>query len=171
MRGASAAVLLLLACTGCGYHTGGKAATLPSSVKTISIPGFANGTQVYRVEQTLTSAVVREFITRTHYRVAHQADADSDAVLNGTVLATTYSPLTYDTRSGHAATVLVQVAMKVSLTDRKGKVLFENPSYLFREQYQVSTVPASFFEEDSPALQRLAGDFAHSLVSDILEAY
>jgi len=171
MRLWGAAAILLLACTGCGYHTGGKASTLPTAVKTISIPAFVNGTQVYRVEQVLTSAVVREFITRTHYKVLNERDPAADAVLTGAVLATNYSPLTYDTRSGHAATVMVQVAMKVSLTDRKGKVLFENPSYLFREQYQVSTVPASFFEEDSPALQRLSRDFAHSLVSDILEAY
>jgi hypothetical protein len=61
--------------------------------------------------------------------------------------------------------------MKISLTDRRGKVLFENPSYLFREQYEVSTDPTTFFEENSPALQRLSRDFAHALVSDILENY
>jgi len=42
--------------------------------------------------------------------------------------------------------------MKVSLVDREGKILFQNPSYVFREQYQVSQELSSFFEEDSPAL-------------------
>ena len=44
-------------------------------------------------------------------------------------------------------------------------MLYQNPAYLFREQYQVSRELASFFEEDSPALQRLSQEFARTLVS------
>jgi len=61
--------------------------------------------------------------------------------------------------------------MRVSLLDRKGVVLFDNPNYTFREQYQVSAEQTSFFEEDSPAVDRLSRDFARTLVSNILEAY
>jgi hypothetical protein len=61
--------------------------------------------------------------------------------------------------------------MKVALTDKQGKVLYQNPSYIFREQYQVSRELASFFEEDSPALQRLSQEFARTLVSNILEGF
>ena len=60
---------------------------------------------------------------------------------------------------------------KVSLSDRNGKVLYENPAYLFREQYEVSQDLGSFFEEDSPAFRRLSQDFARTLVSDILEGF
>ena len=41
----------------------------------------------------------------------------------------------------------------------------------FREQYQVSREITSFFEEESPSLVRLSGDFARTLVSNILEGY
>jgi hypothetical protein len=61
--------------------------------------------------------------------------------------------------------------MRVSLTDRQGKVLYQNPSYLFREQYEVSQDLVSFFEEDSPAFRRLSRDFARTLVSNILEGF
>ena len=61
--------------------------------------------------------------------------------------------------------------MKVSLIDKQSKILFENPSYVFREQYQVSRELSSFFEEDSPALGRLSRDFARTLVSNILEGF
>jgi hypothetical protein len=61
--------------------------------------------------------------------------------------------------------------MKVSLSDRQGKILFENSSYVFREQYEISQDVASFFEEDSPAFRRLSQDFARTLVSDILEGF
>ena len=61
--------------------------------------------------------------------------------------------------------------MTVTLTDRRGKILYQNPSYFFRDNYQVPQQLNSFFQEDTPALQRLSRDFAHTLVSDILEGY
>ena len=65
--------LLVLALTGCGYHTAGHVTTIPSNVQTIAIPSFVNQTQTYKIEQTLTAAVVREMVTRTHYHVVIQA--------------------------------------------------------------------------------------------------
>jgi len=155
---------------GCGYHTAGRANLLPSDLRSIAVPAFANQTQTYKIEQTLTSAVVQEFATRTKYRITTDLGS-SDAVLRGTVLSTYTTPLTYDSRTGRAASVLVIVGMKVSLTDKQGRVLYENPSYTFREQYQVSQELSSFFEEDSPAFQRLSHEFARTLVSNILEAF
>jgi len=162
---------LLVASTGCGYHTAGHAVQLPENVKTIAVPAFVNETSTYRIEQLLTSSVVREFTTRTHYHILNDAGAAADATLRGTVLSTSASPLTYNSTTGQAASVLVVVSMKVALTDRQGKVLYQNPSYLFREQYEVSQDLASFFEEDSPAFRRLSQDFARTLVSNILEGF
>jgi len=140
--------LTLLACTGCGYHTAGHAVQLPENVKTIAVPAFVNETSTYRIEQLLTSSVVREFTTRTHYHILNDPGEAADATLRGTVLSTSASPLTYNSATGQAASVLVVVSMKVALTDRQGKVLYQNPSYLFREQYEVSQDLASFFEEE-----------------------
>lgn len=155
---------------GCGYHTGGKANLLPPDLRTLAIPAFVNQTQTYRIEQTLTSAVVQEFATRTKYRIT--ADPSSaDAVLRGAVLSSYTTPLTYDSNTGRAATVLVIVSMNVTLSDRNGRVLYQNPLYTFREQYEVSEELSSFFEEDSPAFRRLSRDFARTLVSNILEAF
>jgi outer membrane lipopolysaccharide assembly protein LptE/RlpB len=166
---AALAVLVLLS-TGCGYHTAGKANLLPSDLRTLAVPAFVNQTQTYKIEQLLTAAVVQEFSTRTTYRVVTQPDS-ADAVLRGTVLTTSTTPLTYDSKTGRAASVLVIVSMSVSLKDKQGKVLYQNPSYVFREQYQVSQELSSFFEEDSPAFQRLSRDFARTLVSNVLEAF
>ena len=165
------ALLPLFVSAGCGYHTAGHASQLPENVKTIAIPAFKNETSTYRIEQMLTASVVREFTTRTHYRLINDSSDDADAILRGTVLSTTTSPLTYDTATGRAASVLVVVSMKVSLSDRQGKILYQNPAYLFREQYEVSQDLTSFFEEDSPAFRRLSQDFARTLVSNILEGF
>jgi outer membrane lipopolysaccharide assembly protein LptE/RlpB len=161
----------LLACEGCGYHTAGHAGQLPENVKTIAVPAFKNETATYRIEQMLTASVVQELTTRTRYRILNDPSEDADATLRGTVLSTVASPIAYDTTTGRAASVLVVVSMKVSLADRQGKVLYQNPTYVFREQYEVSQDLASFFEEDSPAFRRLSRDFARTLVSNILEGY
>lgn len=164
-------LLALINFSACGYHTAGHNVTLPENVKTLAIPAFVNQSQTYRVEQTLTAAVVREFTTRTRYQILHSESDAADATLHGTVLTTTASPLTYDSKTGRAESVLVVVSMKVSLIDRQGKILFQNPSYIFREQYQVSQELSSFFEEDSPAMGRLSRDFAQTLVSNVLEGF
>ncbi|MFY9682533.1 MAG: LptE family protein [Candidatus Sulfotelmatobacter sp.] len=161
----------ILATTGCGYHTAGHAVQLPENVKTIAVPAFVNETTTYRIEQLLTSSVVREFTMRTHYHILNDPSEAADATLRGTVLSASSSPLTYNSATGQAASVLVVVSMKVALTDRRGKVLYQNPSYLFREQYEVSQDLTSFFEEDSPAFRRLSQDFARTLVSNILEGF
>ena len=161
----------VIALSACGYHTAGKSSILPDHVKTIAIPAFVNETQTYKLEQTLTGAVVHEFTTRANYRIISNTDADTDAILRGTVLSAATAPSTYDANTGRVATVLVTVTMKVVLTARDGKMLYENEQYQFREQYQTSQGFSSFFQEDSPALQRLSQDFARTLVSNILEGF
>ncbi len=163
--------LILLFTPACGYHTAGHAVTLPASVHTIAIPAFINQTQTYKIEQKLTAAVVREMVTRTHYHVINEPGDSADATLRGTVITTSTSPLTYDSQTGRASSALVVVTARVTLTDRQGKILYENPSYLFREEYQVSRELSSFFEEDSPALERLSREFARTLVSNVLEGF
>jgi outer membrane lipopolysaccharide assembly protein LptE/RlpB len=163
---------LSLAATGCGYHTVGHTVALPPNVHTIAIPGFVSQSQTFRIEQRLTDAVVREFNARTQFHVIHEMkNEDADAILKGTVLSTSTTPLAYDSQTGRAASALVTVSMQVILTDRQGKVLFQNPSYLFHEQYELSRDLPNFFEEDSPAVDRLSRDFARALVANILEAY
>ena len=85
---------LLLVSTGCGYHTAGHTVTLPDNVKTIAVPSFVNDTRTYKIEQTLTAAVVREMVTRTHYQILNRPDSEADATLRGEVLSSSASPLT-----------------------------------------------------------------------------
>ena len=164
-------LVLLVLCTACGYHTAGHAVQTPESIQTIAIPAFENQSTTYRIEQILTQSVVHEFTTRTRYRILHEAGDDADATLRGTVLSTVATPLTYDTNTGRAASVLVVVSINVTLTDRHGKVLYQNPAYIFREQYELSQDLTTFFQEDSPALHRLSRDFSRTLVSNVLEGF
>jgi len=168
---AAAIALFLFSTTSCGYHTAGHAVRLPQSVHTIAVPTFTNKTEAYRVEQILTASVVREFNTRTKFQIISDPNASPDAVLHGTVLQVLTAPLTYDSQTGRASSALVSVTAQVTLVDRNGKILYQDPSYVFRGEYQISRQVSAFFDQESPALDRLSGDFARTLVSNILEAY
>jgi len=165
-------VLLLMSALGCGYHTvGGRSSRLPPDLHTIAIPAFQNTTTTYHIEQVLTEAVVREFAERTQYRVVTRDDGGADAALHGAVLYVGLTPLTSDSQTGRLASAQASIVVKISLVDRHGKVLFDNPGYSFHQEYELSRNPSNFFQEESPALDRLARDFARTLVSNVLEAY
>jgi hypothetical protein len=140
----------------------------------LAIPSFQNQTHTYHLETGLTNAVIREFNTRTKYRILQSSGTPSgqpDATLQGTVVSAQVAPVAYDSVTGRAATGLVTIVIKVTLTARDGRVLYSNPNYTFRDQYQISNELSSFFEEEGPALERLQRDFSRTLVSDIVEAF
>ena len=161
----------LVSLTACGYHVAGRGERLPIYVHTIAVPIFVNQSPRFRIEQQLASAVTREFIERTRFRVTPEPSR-ADAVLKGTVKDVRAGVVTFDLNTGRATTLQVQVTSDVELLDRhNNKVLFSNPNYIFREEYQVSQNTATLFEEDQPALDRLSRDLARTLVTDILENF
>jgi hypothetical protein len=161
----------LLLSPACGYHVAGTASRIPPDVKTIAVPAFKNQSSTFRIEQQLTAAVTREFLERTHYRIVPDP-ADADAVLKGTVKDVRTRALTFDVNTGRATTLQVQAIAEVKLEDlHSHRLLFSNSNYLFREEYQVSESASTLFEEDRPALDRLAHDLARTLVTDILENF
>jgi outer membrane lipopolysaccharide assembly protein LptE/RlpB len=177
-----ALLLILLMATlqaGCGYHVAGHSNSLPKSIHVIAVTALENKTTSYRIEQKLTSATVHEFLARTPYKIVSKA-ADGDAVLRGKVLSVEAVPLLLDTQTqaqpqtqtGRATTMLVTVKCEVSLTESAtDKVLFHSENFVFRNEYEISTDVPSFFEEQDPALDRLAQDFARKLVAAVIENY
>jgi TolB-like protein len=162
---------LVISAVGCGYHVAGRGTRLPQGLKTIAVLPFENRTTRHRIEQRLTDAVIHEFLARTKYRIVH-SESGADAVLKGEVSSIESSAVLFDANTGRATTLLVTVRMQVRLTDRaSGQVLYENKDFLFREEYEISTDVASFFEEQEPALGRLSREFAAALVSAILENF
>lgn len=167
---ASAWLPLALVClSGCGYHTLGSATHLPPDVRTLSIPVFATHTETYHTEALMTNALIREFAARTRLRVSPDSGAGSDAILHGTILTQTVTPLTYNTSTQQSSSFLITVIASVTLTNRDGKVLFENKNYTFRQQYQSTTNLATFFDESPAAEERLSREFARAVAADVLE--
>jgi hypothetical protein len=168
---ASAWMFVVWWAAGCGYHVAGRSDALPKSIHTIAVPALENKTASYRIEQRLTAATVHEFLAKTQYRVVADP-ANGDAVLRGKVVGLEAVPLLFDTVTGRATTMLVTVKCEVSLEEHEsGRVLYHSDNFVFRNQYEISTDVKSFFEEQDPALDRLAHDFATRLVAAVTENY
>jgi hypothetical protein len=180
MRGILVLLFALLPISGCGYHTLAASSHLPDSVHTLAVPIFKNKTQSYHTEVPMTQAVGREFTNRTRLSVISTATGSADATVLGTILSESVQPLTYRTQTTAAQTgqttsvtssFLVTIAVNVIVTDRDNRVLYQHNNYVFHEQFETTSDPTSFIEEDSPAVQRLSRDFAQALVSDMLESF
>ena len=163
--------LCLLIFPSCGYRVAGRGDRLPPDVKTIAVPIFSNTTPKFRIEQRVSAAITRELIERTKYHITPNPDA-ADAVLKGEIKDVRAGVVAFDLATGRATTLQVQVVAKIDLVDRHTqKLLFTNSNYIFREQYQINQNPSALFEEQDPALDRLARDLARTLVTDILENF
>jgi outer membrane lipopolysaccharide assembly protein LptE/RlpB len=164
-------LLLATTLTGCGYHQAGSATHIPTDVHTLAVPIFATNAQAYHTEMAFTEATIRELNTRTKYHILNSNSPDADATLHGTILTQTVAPLTYDASTGQSSSYLVSITAKVILTAHDGRVLYRNDSILYREQYQSTQDLSGFIQEDGYAVKRIAREFAHAIVSDMLESF
>lgn len=159
----------------CGYSLAGRGSFLPVYIKTIGIPAFTNRTVVFNLETLLTQKVRSEFIGRGKYQVLPEATG-VDALLTGEVTAVSIQPASFSTQQ-LASRYAIQMSARIELRDmRENKVLWENPSLVFRQEYDATggrTVldPAAFFQQDANALERMSTEFARTIVSAILEAF
>lgn len=144
---------------------------MPPDIKTIAIPIFTNQSSTFHIEQNLAAAITREFIQRTKYQITPNP-READAVLKGTVKDVRSGVITYDQSTGRATSLQIQATVDVKLEDVHGKkVVYSNPKFVFRQEYQVSEVNSQLFMEDQAALDRLSRDLARNLVTEILENF
>ena len=165
--------------SGCGYHVAGRSDALPKTIHVIAVPAIENRTTSYRIEQRLTAATIHEFLVRTNYK-AVSAPESGDAVLRGKVLTLEAVPLIFVSTPAtattpaitRATTMLVTMKCEVTLTEATTqKVLYHSDNFVFRNEYEISSDVKSFFEEQDPALDRMAQDFAKRLVAAVTENF
>ena len=166
-------VLALAAIVGlssCGYHVGGRADLVPKSVQTIAIPAFANVSTTYKLGDSLPQAIGREFVTRSRFRVDNDAST-ADAILRGTITNVSYGYSSVS-QGGVATTLQVNVTVNINLVERStGRVLYSRQGYGVGATYNINTNPRKFFDESSPAFDRLQRELARGIVSAVLESF
>jgi hypothetical protein len=159
----------------CGYALAGRGTFLPAYIHTIGIPQFINTTPYFELEQVFTERVRTEFINRGKYKILPDP-AGVDALLSGTIQSISITPASF-TDQQQASRYVITVTAKIEFRDLKtNKIIWDNPSWVFREEYEASAAvdaldPNAFFGQDINALDRVSTEFAKSVVSAILEAF
>jgi hypothetical protein len=174
-RHVALALLLLVPLSGCGYALAGRGSFLPAYIQTIGVPTFVNNTSVYDMERVVSERVRSEFIGRGRYKVFPEREGQHDALLLGEIISIVSTPSAFNQQNQATRYALILTA-KIEFRDmRADKVLWENPAMQFREEFEVSSAiaadPTAFFGQDINARDRLAQEFARSIVSAILEAF
>jgi hypothetical protein len=173
-------ILALLAATlatGCGYSLQGRGITLDPSVKRIGVPLFRDESGQPGLDTVVTAAVIEELLKRGRFTVV-QDTAGVDAVVDGQITAYLTAPIGYtDTTGGGPSTALASrytarivakvVFRKVGVTEP----LWENDSLEQRDEFDLGTTPQTYLDREQDSMQRLADEFARSLVSAMLEAF
>jgi hypothetical protein len=175
MKGRVITVLLtfLIAFVGLGAGECYKPVTtsgFPKNIKTIAVPAFqfeAKGLR-YRVESRFTEAVSREIIRRGRGLKVQGTRDGADAVIEGNIRDFNFSGVLLD-RDGRARVYEVTITSAVTIRDlRSNRILYDNQNFIFRDSFEFSEDPRSFFNEEDPAVERMARAFAESVVSTIV---
>jgi hypothetical protein len=164
-----------LSLTGCGYSLAGRGSFLPGDIRVIGVPLFKNNTNLFEFERRITDKVRSELIGRGKYKVEPRAD-NVDAVLIGEINGVFLNPAAFNEQRQATRYVLTLSSNIEFRYTKDSKVLWANPSMQFREEYDVNTTTlptdaAAFLGQDAAALDRLATEFARSIVAAILEAF
>lgn len=173
MNKLSVLVAVILMCAACGYRLHSSKGELPQGIQSLGIPTFRNLTTQYKIEQILSSAVLREFALRTQVPI-NSSSTGVDSVLEGEIRNISSTPVTFGTQvvgsQTFGSTFMITVQMSVKLKRLSdASIVWKNENFIFREQYVLNGNIKDFFAEENPALDRLARSFAASLASTVLD--
>lgn len=165
---------------GCGYSLAGRGSFLPDYIQSLGIPMFGNRTPYSPIEQIFTEKVRVEFQGRGRYQVMPN-DTGVDGVVRGEIVSIGAAPAGFNP-SQQASRYRFTVVVSVSFADaRQKKVLWENPSLSFSDEYELASAASAqlaasggagaFIDQERAAVDRLSTDFARSVVSAIMEAF
>ena len=172
-------MLVVVAChvvSACGYTLAGRGSFLPEYIETVAIPTFGNNTAVFDVEQLLTQEVRTAFISRGSYRVQTD-EAGADATLIGTITDVRIAPASFSAQqqaSRYVFTLQASIEFRDLTTD---EIVWDDPRMVFSDEYEVASGTgdiasvSTFFGQQANTVERLAVDFATTVVSSILEAF
>jgi hypothetical protein len=173
-RAAAAALMVVL--SGCGYALVGKGTITDPTIKKIGVPTFKDATGKAGLDQKITQKVTEELLKRGRFDVV-ATTTGVDAVLEGELLTYSVVPVGFsEDGTGANRTQASRYAISLTARVKYGKVgekepIWASDSFQFRDEYDIGSDPATFFDREDQSLDRLATSFARNLVAAMLEAF
>ncbi len=173
-----AALFGLAVLPGCGYALVGRGISTPTDIKKIGVPIFVDRTGKATLDQKVTQYVSEELLKRGNFDVVPTA-AGVDARVEGELLTYSASPVAFTADAvgvaaapAQASRYAITVTAKVRyMKTGQDEPIWENPSFSYRDEYDVGSDAAGFFNREEQAIERLSQQFARSLVAAMLEAF
>jgi hypothetical protein len=143
---------------------------LPARIRTVAVPAFQNNALRYKIESRFTEAVVNELIHRGRGLRVQGSREGADAVIEGVIKSFSYGGVLLDDR-GRARIFEVTIEAAITVRDQtENRVLYDNQNFVFRGEFEFANDPRNFFNEEDPAVERMARNFAESIVSTLTNA-
>jgi outer membrane lipopolysaccharide assembly protein LptE/RlpB len=152
--------------SGCGYTV---SSVLPSYIRTIAIPTFANNTVEHGLADDITQALINSFLADRRLRLERERDAD--AVLRGTVLS--YRNRVYAYTSQEVATQYeILLTVKVSLRDQvKNREIWKEDALTIRTTYNVVPVGSEAARTEADGRREVIQKLADQIVSRTVQGW
>jgi hypothetical protein len=149
---------------------------MPTHIRRVAVPAFhfQDNALRFKVESRFTEAVINEIIRRGKGLRVQSEREGADAVVEGSIKNFGfYGVLLQPNDPATRARIFeVQITAAVTVRDQvENRVLYDNQNYQFRGEFEFTRDPRSFFNEEDPAVQRIARSFAESLVSTLVNGF
>lgn len=168
------AALAIALCLVSGFRECYKPVTknqLPTRIRTVAVPAFQNQALRYKIETRFTEAVINEIVRRGRGLRVQSEREGADAVIDGIIKSFNFRGVLLDAR-GRARIIEVTITAAVTVRDQvENRVIYDNQNYVFRGEFEFSNDPRSYFNEEDPAVQRIARSFAESVVSTLVNGF
>lgn len=159
--------------SGCGYALVGRGGGIDPSIRKIGVPLFRDGTGKTNLDRKITLKVIEELLKRGKVDVLQTIEG-VDAVVEGEILSYQVQPVGFSgtggttTASRYAITLTARVKY---FKPGEAEPIWQNDAFSFRDEYDLGSDAATFFDREDQGVDRLAQAFARSLVAAMLEAF
>ena len=168
---------------GCGYALVGRGTVVDPDIKRIGVPLFVNTSGKAGLELKITQSVIEELLKRGRFDVVSDSTG-VNALVSGEISGYRASPVGFseagDDGAGkagagptsQASRYEISVTAKIKYTKTGvDEPIWANDNFPFKEEYDLGSDPSTFLDREGQALDRLADQFARSLVASMLEAF
>ncbi len=170
--------LLLLGASvleGCGYALEGRGISVDPSIKRMGVPLFKDQTGKPGLDQKITDKVIEELLGKGRFDVVESATG-VDALVEGTLLSYSSQAIGFNRADSAGRSEASRYVALLTAKVRYAKLgvtqpIWESDGFSARDEYDIGDDADNYFDREEQALDRIAVNFAKSVVSAMLEAF
>ena len=153
---------------GCGYHLVGTGSSLPSHLKTLFIPVFANNSSEPEIHRELTSSIINSFITDGRLKIVRKGN--SDMVMKGSLLYYDLSAVSFSS-GDFASDYIVKLGVEVEVIDKINDKSYMKNKFTTKWDYKATSDIVDTESARLAALEEAYKELGNRLVSLLIDQF